>query len=138
MSGAPSEDWKRGNVAAPDNCYQISKQFEFSASHRLEGLPKNHPCARMHGHNYIVEIVLRSSALNQVGFIVDYGNLAPIKGYIDRVVDHRHLNDVFQFNPTAENLARFFFEMCHELWPQVLKVRVSETPKTWAEYGKLG
>ena len=38
--------------------FAISKEFHFSASHRLEGLHDGHPCGRMHGHNYVVEIEL--------------------------------------------------------------------------------
>jgi 6-pyruvoyltetrahydropterin/6-carboxytetrahydropterin synthase len=35
---------------------------------------------------------------------------------------------------SAENLARFLYEFARGLWPEVAAVRVSETPKTWAEY----
>ncbi|HUM68046.1 MAG TPA: 6-carboxytetrahydropterin synthase, partial [Chloroflexota bacterium] len=38
--------------------YTISKQFHFSASHQLNGLPLEHQCARLHGHNYEVELIL--------------------------------------------------------------------------------
>ena len=38
--------------------YTIAKQFTFSASHQLDHLPEDHQCARLHGHNYVVEIVL--------------------------------------------------------------------------------
>src|SRR5215468_9371730 len=34
--------------------YTISKFFEFSAAHHLTGLPDDHPCSRVHGHNYVV------------------------------------------------------------------------------------
>lgn len=39
--------------------YVISKEFHFSASHRLASLPPGHQCARMHGHNYQVVLELR-------------------------------------------------------------------------------
>jgi 6-pyruvoyltetrahydropterin/6-carboxytetrahydropterin synthase len=38
---------------------------------------------------------------------------------------------------SAENLARFLYEFSAERWPEVAAVRVSETPKTWAEYRPL-
>lgn len=116
--------------------YTITKQFTFSASHQLSGLSPVHPCARLHGHNYRVEIVLQSNILDGVGFIVDYGELKPFKEYIDNKLDHRHLNDVFGFNPTAENIARHLYEIGKSYWKQVKAVRVSETDKTWAEYGE--
>jgi 6-pyruvoyl-tetrahydropterin synthase len=39
--------------------YTISKEFAFSAAHHLNGLPPSHPCSRVHGHNYVVRVVLR-------------------------------------------------------------------------------
>jgi len=116
--------------------YQITKQFTFSASHVLKGLRDGHPCGRLHGHNYIIEVVLGGGVLNSVGFLVDYGDLAPLKEWLDSEFDHRHLNDVMgEVQPSAENIAKFIFDFCKQRWPQTKAVRVSETPKTWAEYG---
>lgn len=114
--------------------YVISKQFTFSASHELTGLPEGHQCGRLHGHNYTVEVALASATLNQHGFIVDYGDLKPFKEWLDNNFDHRHLNEVVNFQPSAENLAEFFYGWCANKWPQTVAVRVSETDKTWAEY----
>ncbi|OUR80237.1 6-carboxytetrahydropterin synthase QueD [Alphaproteobacteria bacterium 46_93_T64] len=115
--------------------YRITKEFHFSASHQLIGLSENHPCARLHGHNYIVEIELQSEELNSVGFVRDYHELAPLKSYIDDTLDHRHLNDILgDANVTAEHLAKHLFDWCQSRWDEVSAVRISETPKTWAEY----
>ena len=86
----------------------------------------------------LVPVVVELSALHldEVGFIVDYGDLAPLKEYIDTRLDHRHLNDAVPIvNPTAENLARYLFDWCkaNTTWP-VSKVGVSEGPRTWAWY----
>lgn len=116
--------------------YRIMKQFAFSASHQLSGLPDDHPCSNLHGHNYVVEVELSGKTLNDIGFIVDYRKLEPFKRYIDDVLDHKHLNDVLSFNPTAENLARHLFEQARYQWQEVCAVRVSETPKTMAEYSE--
>ena len=51
--------------------YEITKEFKFSAGHFLYNLPETHQCSRQHGHNYLVEVCLRSDRLNEVGFIVD-------------------------------------------------------------------
>lgn len=115
--------------------YTISKQYHFSASHQLKGLSDDHPCARLHGHNYIVEVELQSGALNATGFVRDYRELDALKTYIDETFDHRHLNEVLGDNgTTAEHLARHFFDWCRSKWPEVSAVRISETPRTWAEY----
>ena len=117
--------------------YQISKQFHFSAAHRLAWLPPAHKCHNLHGHDYHVEVVLESEELDAFGFVVDYGDLAPIKEFIDSEWDHQYLNDVIpelDGQTTAENLARVLYERLKGTYPQLAAVRVSETPKTWAEY----
>lgn len=114
--------------------YKTSKTFTFSASHMLETLPDGHPCKRLHGHNYIVLLELKASELNEHGFVVDYGNLLDFKRYIDHNLDHRHLNEVFDFSPTAENLALHLYKIAKAGFPLVSSVAVSETPKTWAVY----
>lgn len=114
--------------------YEIQKEFHFSASHQLSHLYEGHQCARLHGHNYIVVVVLGANKLNKDGFVVDYGELKSFKNYIDNELDHRHLNDVFNFPTTAENLASHLYQMAKPLWNEVIEVRVSETPKTWARF----
>lgn len=114
--------------------YRITKEFHFSASHQLTHLADDHQCARMHGHNYIVVVELAGRDLNTDGFVRDYHELKPLKTYIDDEFDHRHLNNVLNVVSTAENLARHFFDWCAVRWPETAAVKVSETPKTWAEY----
>jgi len=114
--------------------YIIRKEFHFSASHFLAGLAPEHPCSRNHGHNYIVVVELSSVKLDDVGFVVDYRKLDLIKKVIDETLDHRCLNDVFIFNPTAENLAKRLYELFIQSFPQLSAVEVSETPKTNCRY----
>ena len=114
--------------------YKISKQFTFSASHVLDQLPDSHPCARIHGHNYIVTIHLRSEKLNESGFVMDYHDLKFIKEFINNSLDHCHLNNVIPCYPTAENIARYLFEIFSEKLPELYAVEISETPKTRAVY----
>lgn len=121
--------------------WKISKEFHFSASHQLSDLPDDHQCARLHGHNYVLKITLGSSQLDNVGFIVDYGELGFVKDVVDRM-DHRHLNNLFTFNPTSEKICRYLWNefdaalhvsKFHQA-VSYLSVSLSETPKTWAEY----
>lgn len=118
--------------------WTISKDFEFSASHHLSGLPEDHQCARVHGHNYVVRVTIQAQYLDSTGFVVDYGDLRVFKNYLDGALDHRDLNEVMDINPTAEHLARRLYEVVLTLirLPPEAKVivAVSETPKTWAAY----
>lgn len=118
--------------------YTISKEFAFSASHSLDGLPPEHPCSRLHGHNYGVVVRLTGDDLDDTGMVYDYGRLRPFRDFIDDTLDHRHLNDIMAANPTAEHLARYLHATALGIigLPDgvTVAVGVSETPKTWAWY----
>ena len=114
--------------------YKIRKEFAFSAGHQLRGLPDGHPCSRMHGHNYVVVVELKKTAVDDVGFVRDYRQLDSIKSFIDLNFDHRSLNDVMEDNPTAENIAKLLFTMFKPSFPELSAIEVSETPKTNAIY----
>lgn len=114
--------------------YIIRKEFAFSASHQLNCLPEDHPCTRLHGHNYVVTVELRSEELNEAGFVLDYRALDDVKKFIDNTLDHRHLNDVFDFQPSAENMAEALYNVFSAMHSEVCAVEVSETPKTLARY----
>ena len=111
----------------------VSKDFPLSYSHRLTGLPDGHRCARIHGHNAVVRVEL-TGPVDPLGFVIDYGDLAPLAAWLDATLDHRHLNDVVDFNPTAELLAHYVYQWCAAMpWP-IAAVSWSETPKTCATY----
>ena len=116
--------------------YYIQKEFRFSASHQLDDLPDDHQCARLHGHNYRVLLHLASPTLDEVGFVVDFGDLVKFREFLDVQFDHQHLNDRVPngMNPTAENLARYLYEVASRLWPQTRAVGVEETLTSYAEY----
>lgn len=119
--------------------FTIAKRFSFSASHVLTAVPEGHKCRRLHGHNYEVEIVCAADELDHRGMVVDYFDLDPAKTLIDRTLDHRHLNEVIDGEPTAERLAQWIHHALGDALPddvarKVVAVRVHETPRTWAEY----
>ena len=115
--------------------FAVSKRFSFSASHVLHGLGDDHPCSRLHGHHYAVEVIGEDDERDERGFVVDFRELDPVKRWIDDVLDHRHLNDVLDAQPSAEAIARHVHEWCGKELPfDVAAVRVWETPKAFAEY----
>jgi 6-pyruvoyltetrahydropterin/6-carboxytetrahydropterin synthase len=115
--------------------YFISKQYHFSASQQQTQLPASHPDHRLHGHNYIVEIILRAEQLDEYGFVIEVGDLKPFQRIIDDELDHRHLNDVLPGHTSSECLAKWLFDRAKALWPkQIYAIRINETPKIWAEY----
>lgn len=118
--------------------FRICKSFDFSAAHRLQGLHPGHQCMRPHGHNYQIQVQLDAPLLDAHGFVLDYGDLAPFKRWLDATLDHQDLNQVWPElgNPTAENLARQLASVVVKQCgiPETIRVSVgvSETPKTWA------
>ena len=119
--------------------YRVSKRFGFSASHVLHGLGDDHPCSRLHGHNYEVEILAEAADLDRRGFVVDFRELGDVKRWLDATLDHRHLNDVLEGQPSAEAIARYVYEWCRSQLPasvatRIVAVRAWETPRAYAEY----
>jgi len=79
--------------------------------------------------------VLQSATLDSIGFVRDYRELAVLKEFVDKNLDHRHLNEVLGHDQTtSEFIAKWIYDWCAARWPEVAAVRVSETPRTWAEY----
>lgn len=127
----------------------IEKEFAWDSAHCLQGLPQGHKCQRLHGHSYRATVVLRGTQLNEVGFVVDYGELSPVKDFIDQNWDHKFIasseeqlerfsvpsNEAFVLGrqTSAENMAQFLFDKFKGQFP-LYEVRISETPKTWAIY----
>jgi len=99
--------------------YYLKKRMEISASHCLK-LDYDSKCKNLHGHNWIVDVYCKSEDLNQNGMIIDF---TEIKKLIHDKIDHKNLNEVLGFNPTAENMARW---MCQSI-PNCYKVRVQES-----------
>ncbi len=145
---------------SPFASYSISKssfpmilatqQFEFSASHRLHNHSLSDDENRTlygkcnnpngHGHNYVLEISLQLSPARAQNYSTTQTEQIVKAKIIDRL-DHRHLNlEVPPFdrlNPTVENIAVTIWEwLVGEFAPpcQLDRVRVYETPKTWADY----
>lgn len=114
--------------------YRISKDFTFAASHRLDHLPVGHKCHRLHGHNYVATITLASAHLDEDGFVEDFGALADVRELLERKLDHRHLNDVLTFPPTAELLASWLFDQVRASHPDLSCVTIAETPTSRATY----
>ena len=84
-------------------------------------------------------MIAESDDLDERGFVVDFRELDPVKRWIDDTLDHRHLNDVMEGQPSAEAIARLVLrvvrgEPARSPSPTVVAVRVWETPRAYAEY----
>lgn len=87
--------------------FEIARERTFSASHQLRNYKGR--CERLHGHNWRVRVCVASTGLDSSGMVIDFHELDRMMGIAIEPFDHRHLNDVSEFetdNPSAENIAR--------------------------------
>ena len=87
--------------------YTVTKRVEVAGSHRLN-LNYESKCSNVHGHNWIITVECICDRLNENGMVIDFTD---IKNIVMKL-DHNNLNDLFSFNPTAENIAHW---ICDEL-----------------------
>ena len=111
--------------------YRVKKRIEISAAHKLT-LDYNSKCSNLHGHNWIIDVYLESNELDNNGMVMDFTH---IKREIQDKFDHKVINDVVDFNPTAENLAKY---ICDVLAPFCYRVDVQESTDNIASYIKDG
>lgn len=83
--------------------YYVKKRMEIAGCHRLN-LSYQSKCSNLHGHNWIVAVFCRAESLNADGMVADFTH---IKQTIHGQLDHANFNEIFDFNPTAENIAEW-------------------------------
>ncbi len=103
-------------------------EFTVAASRRLTGVPSDHPCARMHGHTFLVRVVARGPIDPTTGFVVDFADIQRGWAPLHEALDHRYLNNVPGLeNPTSEVLSRWIWERLAPALPSLWAVEVRET-----------
>lgn len=107
--------------------YRIKKRIEISGAHSLT-LDYESKCQNLHGHNWLIDIYLKSNNLNSNGMVVDFTH---IKKVISDKLDHKYINEIFDFNPTAENIAKW---ICDTLGDKCYRVVIQESEGNIAEY----
>ncbi len=119
--------------------FEVYVKTHFSAAHRLNGYPGD--CARVHGHNWIIEVFIKCFELDRIGIALDFRDIKSAVKAVVSELDHSDLNDLPVFvneNPTSENIARYLYGQLSERLNtpknRVSKVKVSETPGAGAFY----
>ena len=125
----------------------ISISIELCMGHRLYGYQGK--CANLHGHNYNIEFWVNGNPSEDLGLVVDFGDLkSTIKGILDDF-DHamvlmdgdpfeEHLKSeiskhvIINVNPSAENLSSLWYNLCRNEGVRVSKVVVRETSDSCA------
>lgn len=108
--------------------FYVSKRMEIAGAHKLT-LPYKSKCANLHGHNWQCLVKCKAKRLNKAGMVCDFTH---IKKAIHDKLDHKYLNDILPFNPTAENIAKW---ICDQI-PNCYEVQVQESDGNIAIYRK--
>jgi len=111
--------------------WEIIVKQKFSAAHYLENYKGK--CEKMHGHTFEIEVAIVSSDLDKAGISFDFSK---VKTYLKTILpDHQVLNEIFDFSPSAENLARHFYFQIKEKYP-VTKVTIWESEQAAAVFSE--
>ena len=123
--------------------FEVTVEAGFSSGHYLRNY--HGKCENPHGHNYKVFVTLIGAELDHAGLLLDFKLIKQVmRPVIDRL-DHQMINDIEPFNeelnPSAENLARYFFEQTsdqlHEMTGGRVRVKdctLYETDTSFARY----
>jgi 6-pyruvoyltetrahydropterin/6-carboxytetrahydropterin synthase len=107
--------------------FEVSVEQTFAAGHALRNYKGK--CENVHGHNYRVRITMQGDQLDSTGLLVDFLDVKSLIGGVVDYLDHQFINDLPPFdelNPSAENIAKYFYERVSGGLKNEVPVRVSE------------
>jgi 6-pyruvoyltetrahydropterin/6-carboxytetrahydropterin synthase len=124
--------------------FEVTVEDSFAAGHYLRNYKGK--CEKPHGHNYKIRVTLAGEELDKAGLLVDFKDLREVMRQVIDRLDHQMINDLEPFtelNPSAENLAKYFYLETNGQLRQVTNGRVSvkdvtvfETDTTTAKYSE--
>ena len=107
--------------------FEVTVEQSFAAGHALRNYKGK--CENVHGHNYRVRITIQGEQLDSTGLLVDFLDVKKAMGAAIEYLDHRFINDLPPFdeiNPSAENIARYFYDQVTDSLNNGAPVRVAE------------
>src|SRR5437773_4231379 len=91
--------------------FEVTVEDSFAAGHYLRNYKGK--CENPHGHNYKVRVTLHGKELDKAGLLLDFKDLKDVMKAVIERLDHQMINDIEPFtvlNPSAENLAKYFYD----------------------------
>ena len=114
---------------------KVFRTFTIEAAHQLPNVPDNHPCARVHGHSFVIELWVSGVVGGRSGWVIDFADIVEAFRPLNEQLDHRLLNDIDGLgNPTSENLAIWIWERVSTSLRGLSKVVVRETASSGCVY----
>ena len=124
--------------------FEVTVEDSFAAGHYLRNYKGK--CEKPHGHNYKVRITLAGQQLDKAGLLLDFKDLREVMKHIIDRLDHQMINELAPFtelNPSAENLAKYFYDETNDRLNgttggrvRVKHVTIFETDTTTATYSE--
>jgi 6-pyruvoyltetrahydropterin/6-carboxytetrahydropterin synthase len=114
--------------------FEVTVEKTFAAGHYLRNYKGK--CENPHGHNYKVLVTLQGRELDKAGLLLDFKDLKSVMRDVVSRLDHQMINDVPPFtelNPSAENLAKYFYEESNTRLKTLTNGRVSVKAVTMFE-----
>jgi 6-pyruvoyltetrahydropterin/6-carboxytetrahydropterin synthase len=110
--------------------YEVTVEAHFSSGHFLREYYGK--CENPHGHNYRVLVTLAGAELESNGLLLDFKVLKDILKPVVNYLDHHMINELAPFdvvNPSAENLAKYFFDETNSRLSEITggRVRVKQS-----------
>ncbi|MCM1315025.1 MAG: 6-carboxytetrahydropterin synthase QueD [Alistipes senegalensis] len=136
--------------------YYLKTSSSFDSAHFLSGYDGK--CKNIHGHRWVIEVKIQGHELKssgtEKGMLTDFGNLKKTVRDLAESFDHAFIyeknslkpttvqalkNEDFRlievpFRPTAENFARYFYDILSSGGLELADVTVYETPDNCAIY----
>jgi 6-pyruvoyltetrahydropterin/6-carboxytetrahydropterin synthase len=122
--------------------FEVTVEAGFSSGHYLRNYRGK--CENPHGHNYKVHVTLVGEELDASGLLLDFKLLKQVLRPVVEYLDHQMINDLKPFdeiNPSAENLARYFYLQTRAQLEEMTQGRVKikdstiyETDTSFARY----
>jgi 6-pyruvoyltetrahydropterin/6-carboxytetrahydropterin synthase len=124
--------------------FEVTVEDSFAAGHYLRNYKGK--CENPHGHNYKIRVTLAGKELDKAGLLLDFKDLREVMKHVIDRLDHKMINELEPFtvlNPSAENLAKYFYDETNgrlrtnsngRVW--VKTVTVFETDTTTATYSE--
>ena len=114
---------------------------DFASAHSLRDYPGD--CARLHGHNWQVEVMVCYQVLNEFGIAIDFREIKRQTKLVVKRLDHQYLNEIEPFdvlNPTAENIAKYLFDeiavLINNQNVKLKEITIWETPRSAVTYSE--
>ncbi|HET7442774.1 MAG TPA: 6-carboxytetrahydropterin synthase QueD [Terriglobales bacterium] len=124
--------------------FEVTVEDSFAAGHFLRNYRGK--CEKPHGHNYKVRITLAGQQLDKAGLLLDFKDLREVMKHVIDRLDHQMINELTPFtelNPSAENLAKYFYDETNSRLNgstggrvRVKNVTIFETDTTTATYSE--